>query len=42
LILTREEVEIDVATHLSTVSGNEVVLFGTEEASHWNVETVTS
>ena len=38
LVLTREQVEIEVATHLSTESGNEVVLFGAEEASHWTIQ----
>jgi dihydroorotase len=41
LVLTREQVEIEVATHLSTESGNEVVLFGAEEASHWTIQAST-
>ncbi|HJM28919.1 MAG: dihydroorotase [Acidimicrobiales bacterium] len=41
LVLTREQVEIEVATHLSTQSGKEVVLFGTEEASHWTIKAKT-
>ena len=41
LILIREQVEIEVATHLSTESGKEVVLFGAEEASHWTIQTST-
>ena len=41
IVLTRQEVELEVATHLSTQSGNKVVLFGIEEASHWTIETET-
>lgn len=37
LRLSRSEVEIERATSLSTRVGDEVVLFGSDEASHWRV-----
>ena len=37
LTLTAEEVDVDVATSLSTSAGDEVVLFGAEEATRWTV-----
>ena len=40
LRLTREEIETERATSLSTRQGDEVVLFGADEASHWRVESV--
>ena len=39
LQLTREEVELDRAATLSTRLGDEVVLFGADEASHWRVSS---
>ena len=40
LLLTRSEVESDRGATLSTRLGDEVVLFGADEASHWRVESV--
>lgn len=40
LLLTREQVELDLAAMLSTSDGQQVVLFGLEEASHWTVTAV--
>ncbi|MEM7287265.1 MAG: dihydroorotase [Actinomycetota bacterium] len=40
LRLTREDVETERATSLSTRLGDEVVLFGAGEASHWRVASV--
>ena len=40
LELTREAVDAELATELSTSEGDSVVLFGTEEASRWSVRTV--
>lgn len=38
--LTAETVERELATSMSTASGDEVVLFGAEEATRWSVEPV--
>lgn len=35
ITISSEEIELDLATSLSTSSGDEVVLFGTEEATRW-------
>lgn len=40
LRLHRESVDRDLATTFTTEAGDEVVLFGTEEAAHWSVTTV--
>ena len=37
ITLTSETVETERAASLSTVSGDDVVLFGTEEATRWTV-----
>ena len=37
IILTHEQVDAELATHLTTAAGDEVVLFGSEEASRWTV-----
>ncbi len=37
ITLSAEEVDIDVATSLSTSAGDEVVLFGAEEATRWTI-----
>lgn len=37
IVLTHEAVDAELATHLQTASGDEVVLFGTEEAARWKV-----
>lgn len=36
--LTREAVDADIATTFTTTAGDEVVLFGTDEAALWQVE----
>lgn len=40
LRLTAETVERELATSLSTAAGDEVVLFGAEEATRWSVTTL--
>jgi hypothetical protein len=35
-----EPVDVELATTLSTTSGDEVVLFGVEEAARWRIEVV--
>jgi len=40
LRLTAETVEQELATSLSTATGDEVVLFGAEEATRWTVEAI--
>jgi len=37
LVLTRKQVEVELASTLSTSDGDQVVLFGIDEASHWTV-----
>ncbi len=37
ITLTSESVDVEVATSLATTSGDEVVLFGAEEATRWTV-----
>lgn len=39
ITLTKETVDEELATAMSTKSGDEVVLFGTDEASRWKVQT---
>ena len=39
ITLTKETVDKELATAMSTKSGDEVVLFGTDEASRWKVQT---
>ncbi len=39
LTLERREVDVDVATTLTTDAGDEVVLFGTDEATLWRVSS---
>lgn len=40
LRLTKTETDNELATHFTTSTGDEVVLFGIDEASRWTVETV--
>jgi dihydroorotase len=40
LRLHRESIASEVATHVSTAAGDEVVLFGSEEASRWRVDVL--
>ncbi len=40
LRLTAQSVERELATSLSTASGDEVVLFGAEEATRWTIESI--
>ncbi len=40
LVLEHEAVDVELATHLTTATGDDVVLFGTEEASRWTVTNV--
>ncbi len=40
LRLTAETVERELATSLSTAAGDEVVLFGAEEATRWSIESI--
>ncbi|MGI9624575.1 MAG: dihydroorotase [Acidimicrobiales bacterium] len=40
LRLTRKEVDADVATSMTTRNGDEVVLFGSEEAAHWKIDRI--
>ena len=40
LLLTRKQVEVDLASTLSTRDGDQVVLFGVDEASQWTVSPV--
>ena len=40
LQLTREQVDVELASTLSTRDGDKVVLFGRDEASHWTVSPV--
>ena len=40
LLLTRKQVEIELASTLSTRDGDQVVLFGVDEASQWTVSPV--
>ncbi len=40
LRLNRTEVDAELATHFTTTAGDEVVLFGSEEASQWQVDVV--
>ncbi len=39
LRLTAEQTDQDLATHLTTTAGDEVVLFGDEEATRWRVSS---
>lgn len=40
LRLTKTEMDNELAAHFTTTAGDEVVLFGTDEASRWTVETL--
>ncbi|MEC7924283.1 MAG: dihydroorotase [Actinomycetota bacterium] len=40
LLLTRKQVEVELASTLSTSDGDQVVLFGVNEASHWTISTI--
>ena len=40
LLLTRKQVEVELASTLSTRDGDQVVLFGVDEASQWTVSPV--
>lgn len=42
LRLTKTDVDNELATHFTTTAGDEVVLFGTDEASRWSVETLSA
>ncbi len=37
--LHRSPIDLEKATHISTENGNQVVLFGVEEASQWTIKT---
>ena len=40
LLLTRKQVEVELASTLSTRDGDQVVLFGVDEASQWTVTQI--
>ena len=40
LLLTKKQVDIELASTLSTTDGDQVVLFGIDEASQWTVSSV--